>query len=86
MGIHIKPEVSTLRVFADDCCYENKDSFTTVMTLHHISDDAVFICALKGIMTRKIYTDIFQELKKRGIHKIEFERHGRLENRVVNRV
>jgi hypothetical protein len=81
MGIHIKPETSSIRVFADDCCYENKDRFTAVMTVHHIGDDAVFVCALHGTITRKTYIEIHRALKDIGINRIEFERHGRKESR-----
>lgn len=79
MNIHIKPETSTLRVFLDDNQnYYNKDAYDTILTLHHIGDDEIFICGMHGKMNRKVLVTIFSELKSMGIKTVKFERHGNI--------
>lgn len=81
MNVHIKSETSTIRVFLDDNHnYYNKKSYDTILTMHHIGDDEVYICGLHGKLNRKVLIAIFGELKSMGIKTVRFERHGK--NRV----
>lgn len=78
MKVHIKPETSTIRVWLDDNLdYYNKDPYDTVMTVHHLGDDEVYISGLHGTVNRKVFQKLFDELANMGVKVVRFERKGK---------
>lgn len=78
MKVHVKAETSTVRVFLDENQdYYNKDPYDTVMTIHHLGDDEVYISGLHGIVNRNILKKVFIELAEIGVKTVRFERNGK---------
>ena len=73
--MHVKTEISTVRVFKDGDSYTNKSEPIFSCTLHYISDTEVYLCNAVGD-GKTAFRKLLKHLGSNGIALLRYERHG----------
>lgn len=83
MFIHEKIVVSQVRTYDNPRGYENKEPYTSILTVHYIGDDKVYIEGLRGDKTSiRDLVSLRKLFRSKGINTILYHRGD--EERVVN--
>jgi hypothetical protein len=73
--IHLKTEVSTLRVFKEGYSYDDREGVLFSCTVHYLADNEVYICNAVGEISRKTVAAIRKLFIGKGIRTIKYERN-----------
>jgi len=85
MSIDLKTNIITIRVYAENKTYENRDKYKAVMTGIVIAPDTIILQGAHGELTRKDIINIHKELAKIGYINVTFERLNKIRDSFVSK-
>ena len=77
-NIHVKNEVSTIRLFKEGESYGSRDSPYLSLTAHYISDSEVYLCNASGEVSLPVIKTLLVFFKDKGYRVLRYERKNKL--------
>lgn len=70
--------ISTMRVYSAADGYANRIPYEAILTVAHLSDSHVYLCAAVGSINKRTWDAAMAQLSAQGVKTIQYERHGRM--------
>jgi hypothetical protein len=75
---HMKPEMSSLRVYSAPNGYEERRPYDGIIMVNHLTDTVVYLHGAIGKVDRGTYTMALKLLQESGVKKVMYERRGEM--------
>jgi hypothetical protein len=76
--LHMTPQASTIRVYAEPGGYEARRPYLGIITVDHLTSSTVYVHGAVGKIDRATHTAALNMLRERGVTKVMYERRGQM--------